>query len=200
MSTVVVVQKDDLIAIGADTVSKYGDLKLQDRYRSGGSKILQFGENRIALVGATVHLDVLRSVLRRYSDRVSFESREAIFDTYVALHPILKEEYFVNPAAGKDDDYEPSQIEGLIANPNGIFGMFSWRTVVQYRRFFSIGSGRGYALGAMHAIYDQLPADKIVAAGLAAACEFDDSTEAPVEIYTMAVREPAKTAAASQSS
>ncbi len=198
MSTVVVVQKDNLIAIGADTVSKYGDLKLLDRYRVSGSKILQFGESRIALVGATAHLDVLRSVLRRYADRVSFDTREAIFDTYVALHPILKEEYFVNPAAGKDDDYEPSQIEGLIANPHGIFGMFSWRTVVQYKRFFSIGSGRDYALGAMHAVYDHMPADKIAAAGLAAACDFDDSTEAPVEIYTIAAKE--KVAAAAQSS
>ncbi len=196
MSTVVVVQKDNLVAIGADTVSKYGSLKLQSRYRVSGTKIVQFGHTRIALVGATVHLDVLSSIFRRYGDKMSFANREAIFETYVALHPILKEEYFVNPAADKDDDYEPSQIEGLIANPSGIFGMFSWRTVVQYSRFFSIGSGREYALGGMHAVYDQLPADKIAEAGLRAACEFDDSTEAPLEIYTAELKPAAQSAAA----
>ena len=187
MSTVVVVQKDGRIAIGADTLNKYGNLKLHDSYKVDSSKILQFQDTYLALVGPTVHFDVLSSLFRRYPEHISFANREAIFETYVALHPILKEDYFVNPAAGKDADYESSQIEALIANPNGIFGMYSWRSVVQYSRFFSIGSGREYALGAMQAVYDQLPADQIAEVGLTAACEFDDSSAAPLEIHGMAL-------------
>ncbi len=63
--------------------------------------------------------------------------------------------------------------------------MYTWRTVVQYERFFAISSGREFALGAMHAVYDTLSAAEIARAGIAAGCEFDDSSELPMTLYTM---------------
>src|SRR5919206_2570183 len=127
MSTIVVVKKNGEIAIAADTLTKYGSIKLRDSYRVDGGKILRLGDTFVGIIGATVHMDVFASAVAKYPEKVSFAGRAAIFETYVALHPVLKNEYFVNSAPDAGDAYESSQIEALIANPNGIFGMYSWR-------------------------------------------------------------------------
>ena len=43
----------------------------------------------------------------------------------------------------------------LIANASGIFGVYSYREVFEFDRFWGIGSGRSFALGAMYAVYDK---------------------------------------------
>jgi len=186
MSTIVVVQKDDAIAIAADSLTKYGNLKVPKSFHPDGkSKIIKFEDTYIGTVGASVHLDVLRSIFQKYPDKICFNSREDIFETYVRIHPILKNEYFINPASTKDDDYESSQIEAVLANPRGIFAMYTWRTTPQYDRFFAIGSGRDYALGAMQAVYESLPADQIAEVGIKVACDFDDGSGLPIEMYRL---------------
>jgi ATP-dependent protease HslVU (ClpYQ) peptidase subunit len=180
MSTLVIVRKNDRAVIAADTLTRFGDVKcVQEDRRNPTSKIFQFNDNYIGTIGSSVHQDVLVHVLEKYADEVSFENREAIFNTYLKLHPILKNEYFLNPGPEKDDEYETSQIEAFIANPRGIFAMFSWRGVVEYERFYATGSGRDFALGAMHTVYDSCTAEQIAIAGVTAACKFDISSELP---------------------
>ena len=57
------------------------------------------------------------------------------------------------PKEEEDDPYESTQITALIANEHGIFGVYSMREVFEYTRFWAVGSGREFALGAMHALY-----------------------------------------------
>jgi ATP-dependent HslUV protease, peptidase subunit HslV len=97
---------------------------------------------------------VVCSIAHKYHDQISFNSVQQIFESYLKLHPILKEEYFINVTEGDRDTYESSQIDALIANPYGIFGMYSWREVYEYERFWAIGSGAEFALGSMYATYD----------------------------------------------
>jgi ATP-dependent HslUV protease subunit HslV len=73
------------------------------------------------------------------------------------LHPVLKEHAFLNPKEDEDDPYESSQITALIANATGIYGVYSYREVFEFDRFWAAGSGRSFALGAMHALYDGAP-------------------------------------------
>ena len=61
-----------------------------------------------------------------------------------------KEQHFLNPKEEEDDPYESTQITALIANANGIFGVYSMREVFEYNHFWAVGSGREFALGAMH--------------------------------------------------
>lgn len=185
MSTVVIVRKGDVGVIAADTVSKAGSIKVKRTYRKNHDKIFQFRDAYIATVGAVAHMDVLADALNRYADQVSLSDRESIFRAYVKLHPILKDEYFINAASDKDDEYETSQIDALILNPNGIFGMYSWRTIIEYERFYALGSGREYALGAMQAVYEERSAEEIAIAGVTAGCEFDDSSELPYTLYAV---------------
>ena len=68
-------------------------------------------------------------------------TRPAIFETFRKLHPILKEQHFLNPKEEEDDPYESTQITALIANAHGIFGVYSMREVFEYTQFWAAGIG-----------------------------------------------------------
>ena len=101
----------------------------------------------------------------------------------------LKEAFFLQTKEEDHDPYESSQFTLLIANATGIYGVYSYREVFELKEFWSIGSGRSFALGAMHAVYARARNARDVAqAGLAAGCEFDRSTAAPLDIVTLKLK------------
>ncbi|MDQ3819738.1 MAG: MFS transporter [Acidobacteriota bacterium] len=198
MSTIVVVKKKDRVAIAADTFSTVGSMRTDSKYIVNNEKILRFGDSYIGIIGATAHAHVFSSILRKYSKKLRFNSVSDIFETYLRLHPILKDEFYLKTDEEDDDEYESSQIEALIANPYGIFGMFSWRDVDEYTRFWAIGSGQDYALGAMYAVYEKIDnPEEIAKIGVAAGCEFDDGSGLPLTSYSIQL---SKSKSASQKS
>ncbi len=108
------------------------------------------------------------------------------------IHTILKEKYFINTSEGNDNEtYESSQIDALVANPNGIFGMYSWREVYEFEKFWALGSGKDYALGALFANYDLLDEPELIAeTAVQSACEFDDGCGLPLTTHSMQLVEP----------
>ena len=132
MSTVVVVKKAGKVCIAADSLTSFGDLKLNYEYDAAFDKILHFEKNYLGIVGSAAHQLVLESVfannktIKKKLDKtpkIDFSSRFAIFETFRALHPVLKENYFLNAKDEDDDPYESTQLDALIANPFGIFGI-----------------------------------------------------------------------------
>ena len=102
-------------------------------------------------------------------------------------HTLLKEKYFLNPKEDESDPYESSQITAVIANPSGIYGVYSLREVFRFERFWGIGSGRNFALGAMYASYDRFRSARTIAvAGVKAGIEFDKSSSGPHRVVTIA--------------
>ena len=201
MSTIVVVKKGNHVAIAADTLSTLGNTKCNSTYFDDKDKILRFGDSYIGTTGSTAHNNVLQSIIRKYAEHLCFDSAEDIFETYLRLHPILKEEFYLRPDEKEDDPYESSQIDALIANPYGIFGMYSWREVEAYSRFWAIGSGSDFALGAMYSVYDSLSdASEIAKAGVAAGGEFDDGSALPLTCHEIALGKPRKSSAKGRNS
>jgi ATP-dependent HslUV protease subunit HslV len=193
MSTIVVVKKSGKAVIAADTMSSFGDTKLISKYLTGRSKIVKCGPSYLGVLGSAAHNNVLTSIVRRYKSRLSFDSVDGIFDTCLRLHPILKDEYFLNVDEGENDDYESSQMESLIANPSGIFGVYSWREVFEYERFWALGSGMEYALGAMHSAYDLLEnPEEIARIGVTASCEFDNASGLPFTMHSIKLTKRAR--------
>ena len=97
---------------------------------------------------------------------------------------MLKDEAFLNPKEEDDDPYESSQMTVMIANPSGIFAVYSMREVFEFDRFWAIGSGRDFALGAMFALYPKTKsASAIAEAGVVAGAEFDTGTATPVLLH-----------------
>ncbi len=189
MSTVVVVKKAGKVCIAADSLTSFGDLKLNSVYDAAFDKILRFDENYLGIVGSAAHQLVLESLFasKKIVDKkldVDFSSRLSIFETFRVLHPVLKAKYFLNSKDEDDDPYESTQIDALIANPFGIFGIHSLREVTEYNKFWAIGSGAEYALGAMFALYDKAASAKEIAhAGVAAGAEFNNASSMPLSSY-----------------
>jgi len=132
---------------------------------------------------------VLASYFADLDSPPTLDSAAAIFRFSRTMHEALKRDYFLNPREGEDDEFESSQLDCLIANPHGIFGLYSQRSVQEYTRFYAFGSGYKFALGAMWATYDHVEtAEEVARAGAAAGAEFDTSSAAPVEVFTVALR------------
>ena len=188
MTTCVVVKKDNQIAIACDSLVTFGDTRLSNAYEAN-NKIFQVGDSYITLAGTAAHFPVMRKLMTDMGDECKLATREQVFETFSKVHHLLKENYFLNTKEDEDDPYESSQITTLIANPHGIFGVYSYREVFSFDRFWGIGSGRNFALGAMYAVFDQGGnARDIAEVGVRAGAEFDKSSSAPFQIISFATQ------------
>jgi len=92
MSTVVVTKKAGKVCIAADSLTSFGDLKLNALYDAAFDKILRYDENYLGIVGSAAHQTVMESlfaskkIVEKKID-VDFSSRLSIFETFRALHP-----------------------------------------------------------------------------------------------------------------
>jgi ATP-dependent protease HslVU (ClpYQ) peptidase subunit len=188
MTTVVAVRKNDEIAIAADSLTTFGDTRLSAQHDRTYDKIVRYRDTYIGLCGSAAHQLVFASLLASNAD-LDFSGKAAIFETFRKLHPILKEQHFLNPKEEEDDPYESTQVTALVANEHGIFGVYSMREVFEYTKFWAIGSGREFALGAMHAQYSRLKtATAIARAGIEAGATFDRNTALPMTLYTVTAK------------
>ena len=137
----------------ADGLTTFGDTRLHRSYKGEHDKILTVGDSWIGICGSSAHHLVFTHVLTLL-ENPKFGSRMEVYETFRRLHPLLKEHAYLNPKEEEDDPYESSQITALIANPTGIYGVYSYREVFEFDRFWGVGSGRNFALGAMYAAYD----------------------------------------------
>ena len=137
MSTIVAVKKNGIACIAADTLTTFGDLKQSSEFDDTHDKIHQYKDNYFGLVGSAAHHIVIKSILEKNGDELNFENQYEIFESFRKLHPILKDNYYLNPKDDEDDPYESSRIDTLIVNPNGIFAVYSLREVFEYSRFCS---------------------------------------------------------------
>ena len=188
MTTIVVAKKGGAVAIGADSLTTFGDTRLGDHHKREHDKMLRVGDSWIALCGSAAHFVVMQSVIAK-AEHLDFSGRAAIYETFRRLHPLLKEHAFLNAREADDDPYESSQITALIINPTGAYGVYSYREVFDFDRFWAAGSGRNFALGAMYASYPSArAAQAVVRAGLAAGAEFDKNSSAPFETHVITLK------------
>ncbi len=188
MTTLVAVRKNDEIAIAADSLTTFGDTRLTAQYDRSSEKIVHYKGTYIGLCGSAAHQLVFQSLLAKHSD-LDFSNKAAIFETFRKLHPILKEQHFLNPKEEEDDPYESTQVTALVANEHGIFGVYSMREVFEYSQYWAVGSGREFALGAMYAQYPKLrTAVAIARAGVEAGATFDRNSGLPMTLYTVTAK------------
>lgn len=188
MSTIVAVRKGRTAAIAADTLTTFGDTRQPAHFERWHDKIVPVHDSYLGVVGSAAHQLVISNLLRDNSiaRKIRLSDRHAIFDSFVLVHQVLKDRYYLNPKDGEDDDYESSRIDGLIIGPHGLFGIYALREVFEYTRFWAIGSGAGFALGAMHAAYDRLEsAEAIAETGIEAGAAFDTGSGLPMTLYTI---------------
>ena len=188
MTTLVVVRKNNEVAIAADSLTTFGDTRLSAQFDSTYDKIVHHKGTYIGLCGSAAHQLVFESLLAKHED-FDFSTKRAIFETFRKLHPILKKQHFLNPKEEEDDPYESTQVTALIANASGIFGVYSMREVFEYTKFWAVGTGREFALGAMHSQYQRMRnATAVATAGIEAGAMFDKNSGLPMTIYMLPLK------------
>lgn len=184
MTTIAAVVKDEKIAIAADSLVRFGSHKESAGYTRSSHKIMSFGSNWIGTSGPAVFDNILSNYLGSSKKLPPLDSVDQIFKFWLKFHVSLKEKYFINPEEDEDDSFESSQMAMLLVNPKGLFGVSYDRRVVEYTRFWAIGSGAPYAMGAMFALYEQktLSAEAIALGGVKAGAEFHSGSAPPFQV------------------
>ncbi|MCB6183791.1 MFS transporter [Leeia sp. TBRC 13508] len=185
MTTIVVVRKHNQMVIAADSQSTFGETRISSGLDAAWNKIFSIKGSYMGISGSAAHDLVMQQLLKKQKS-LALGSRSEIFETFRKLHPKLKDDFFLNPKEEEDDPYESNHMSILLANPKGIFGVFSMREVYEYTRFWAIGSGREFAIGAMNAVYDQCEtAEEIAKIGVEAGCMFDINSSLPMTLYSV---------------
>ena len=188
MTTLVAVRKNNEIVIAADSLTTFGDTRLPPDFDRNPDKIVRYRDTYIGLCGSAAHQLVFGNLLASHP-ALDFSTKAGIFETFRKLHPILKEQHFLNPKEEEDDPYESTQITALVANTHGIFGVYSMREVFEYTKFWAIGSGREFALGAMHTQFTRMKSAAAVATvGIEAGATFDRNSGLPMTLYTVKLK------------
>jgi ATP-dependent protease HslVU (ClpYQ) peptidase subunit len=188
MTTIVVVRKADVAVIAADSLTTFGTTRLAPAYDRAPQKVVAYRESFIGVAGSAAHQLVLENLLDR-NPELDLSGRSAIYETFRKLHPLLKDEAYLNPKEEDDDPYESSQMTVMIANPSGIYAVYSMREVFEFDRFWAIGSGRDFALGAMYSVYAKARgAAAIAEAGVIAGAEFDTGTSLPIQLHSVTLK------------
>lgn len=193
MTTVVVVKKKNEVVVACDTLVTFGDTKLSHRFEAN-SKIFKLsavsGETYVATAGTVAHFPALRKALLALPpEELRLHSKDDVYDTFLKLHPVLKDKFFLQTKEEDNDPYESMQFSVLVANSAGIFGLYSYREVFEFKEFWGIGSGRSFALGAMNAVYDKAKtAEEVATAGITAGTQFDKNSSLPMELYTVKLK------------
>ncbi len=190
MSTIVVVKKNKISCIAADSMTSFGDMLLSAPYDANHDKIQAFGNTQMGIVGSAAHTLVVENAMNHADLKPGFSTRNSIFQTLLRLHKILKDEYYLIAKDADDDPYESTHIDAVLATQGGIFGIYSLREVYEYNRFWAVGSGAAYALGAMQALYNDTrkSARDIARAGIEAGAEFDNASALPMSLRTIKLK------------
>ena len=186
MSTLTITRKNNIASIASDSMYSIGSLSVNSQYKVNSHKIYAVNDCYVGLVGWCALDNVFESLIDEHSKLLDFSSKKSIFNTLRSIQALLVEEYHLNTTEDSDQPVDSSQMDGLVISKHGIFGFSSYRHVTEYSQFWAMGSGRNYALGAMHATYNEMEnAEKIAQSGIMASCDFDDASGLPVQVKSI---------------
>lgn len=155
MSVAVVVKKDNKVVVGADTLQCF-DSNMTDDDNLNESKLRHIGSAVLASTGWGLYDNILDDYLKG-KKFVRLSTKQDIFLFFKRLWPVLHEKYsFVkNQCDDSDSPFGELDSSFLIATKKRIFFVSSNMCVTEFLKFYAIGAGRDYAIGAMHVLYGQ---------------------------------------------
>lgn len=130
-------------------------------------KLLHVNNNVIGIVGWKAMSIMLETIISEKGGLFVMDDRKKIYRSLMNLHKEMKENYFLETDEYDSQPVESLQLDALIINKNRIYAISSYREVNQYSRFWAIGSGYQYSLGAMEVLYGKATnAKELVEAGI----------------------------------
>ena len=174
MSIVVAVAKDDRVVMAADTQTSFDHETMPpDNQRS--TKIQLVGESLLGRSGWGVYNNILADVLNR-EQPPRLDDADSIFSFFNELWRLLHQRFaFVNDQAKrKNSPFGDLGGSFLVTNRAGIYYVAPNLGVTRFRKYFAIGSGADYSLGALYQLRDSADdAASIARAAVETAIAFD---------------------------
>jgi ATP-dependent HslUV protease, peptidase subunit HslV len=189
MSIAVAVRTADKIVLATDSKRTFGGGAVPvDNLRD--VKIRQVGGAYIATTGWGVYTNILEDYLRS-ARQPRLADSASIFAFFRNFWKALHQRYaFVNDQCSESDSpFGDLDASFLIAAPSGIFYVACDMSVTEFEQYYAVGSGAGYALGAMHALYGpKSDAEAVARRAVAAASSLDIYCGGEVNVVTLRPR------------
>ncbi len=174
MSIVVVVKKKGNTVMAADSQISFGSSRIPyENLRS--EKITVLAGALFSSAGWGLYDDIIEDYVTN-NPELHLDDGRSIFHFFMGLWKELHDKYsFVNDQCDdKESPFGDLDSSFLVANRRGLFQVGGDMSVTEFQQYYAIGSGSDYALGALHAVYDQdLGAAEIAERAVAAAIAFD---------------------------
>lgn len=156
MSIIVATQKAGYAALACDTQSYWGEIRINtDNHRC--VKYRKIGASLVGSTGWGLYDNILDDYLAGRKDAITLLDSRSIFNFFLRLWKELHDKYtFVNDQCDKESDSPFGNIDAsfLIVNKNGIFHVDSDLSVNRFEKYYAIGAGEDFALGALYSLYD----------------------------------------------
>jgi len=175
MSIAVAIRNARQIVLGSDTQTSFGSSRVPtDNLKT--TKIHQIGDAYLATTGWGLYENILDDYLAR-SPNTKINTKQAIFSFFMAFWKALHEHYpFVKDQPDKEDESPFGSLDAsfLAISMQGVFHIGADMSVSSFEKYYAIGSGADYALGAVAALYeDDLDATVLCRKAISAAIDFD---------------------------
>ena len=184
MSIVIAVTKGGRTVMAADSLNVFGQERISTD-NSKAVKIRRIGPVLFAFTGWSLYDNIVENLLQEHAEPPLNTSNE-IFTFFLDLWRHLHDRYqFINDQChDKDSPFGDLDASFLIANPAGIFKVSQDSSVCRFQKYYAIGSGAYYALGAVHQIYDEdQTADDIARRSVETAIEFDIYCGGEIDLF-----------------
>ena len=184
MSIIVAVTKSGRTGMAADTLTSFeGSVAINQR-NSRTPKFRRIGDAFLGASGWGVYDAIITDFIGD-EPPPSLTGERNIFRFFMDLWKALHEDYaFVNDQSqAKDSPFGDLDASFLIASHAGIHKVSHDMDVTPFERYYAIGSGTDYALGALHTIYDEIDDPAVIAQrAVEAACAFDLHCGGEIEV------------------
>jgi ATP-dependent protease HslVU (ClpYQ) peptidase subunit len=187
---IIAVKKNGVASIGGDLYASASVLqKMPPNYVRNIEKVFTVGSSYLGTDENEAVMSALTHYFSQKKKTPTFANEQEIFLEFMDLHKALKDDYLLETSSKNDGPFEPLGFNTLIANAYGIFGAFSSHSVIEYSRFYAIGRGADYALGALEALYDsKKSSEELVQAALEVVSQFEIESGSPGKIYNVRLK------------
>jgi ATP-dependent protease HslVU (ClpYQ) peptidase subunit len=153
MSIVVAVTKAGRTAMAADTQSNFGQEVIPGDNQTS-RKVRRVGDSLLGRTGWSVYENILDDLLSKEQPELGDAS--SIFRFFTRLWKVLHKDYaFVNDqSTRKDTPFGDLGGSFLVANRGGLYYVSPNLGVARFQKYYAIGAGADYSLGALHQVYD----------------------------------------------
>ena len=189
MTIITAVQKDNQVAIACDTLvtRNGGAIKSIAEYQADASKLITFGNNILGFTGSYAVKQIFTDLLAN-NEIPSLGSSSEIFRWLLSNQGTLKSKYFMR-TNNENDKRQPTEsqwLNALLVNTHGIFVITAYREVSEFSKFWAVGFGDRFALGALEVLYDQdLNATEIARQAALVATKLHPECAEPVIVKTI---------------